>query len=418
MRRELLLASATRVVGLLLSLAGTSLSARALSIEQRGQYYYLLAVAATVGQLTNPGLQYSNTYFGLQDPKNFGKIIGNSLAISLVLTNIVALLVASALHIIGPMKTFPPPLIFATAGLASSSLLNTYGQQLLLALGRSRVYFWSAFSYDLGNFGAILLTFAYFRNVQSLTLMLVVSAFVVNLVLWRIILLDIDSPVQIDMTFLRKSSGYSMRMFWACLTMGFFSRMQIFIAKFLYPDSRVGIISVASQCCDLLQTIPITFGSFLFPRLVANKDDRADTTRKSLLVVAVLAISAALLLALGSHTLVTILFGVRYDSVPEHLGGMLVGGVFAAMTAILLQYFAAIGQPLIGIACIIANIVLYVGFGIYSTHRIGSQGLALTHSVANASLFLCLWLASGLSSRGEHEQTGQVKTDNDRNKDA
>jgi O-antigen/teichoic acid export membrane protein len=395
MRREILLAVVTRTVSLSLSLAGTYLSVRALSVDERGQYYYAQAIAATVGQMTNPGLQYSNTYFGLKDRSKWGGVLGNSLAVPLLLTSGVSLTVNLGLHAWGGMQSFPFPLVVSSAGLASLALLTIYGQQLLLALENQRAYFWGSFIYDVCNFLAILLTFLYFRNAFALTALLLVSGTLVNLGLWSFLIAESPSPVRFDFQLLKESASYSMRSFWACLSMGFFSRMQIFLAKRFYSDSQVGVISLAAQLSDLLQIVPMTFGAMLFPKLVKAEGSRVETTRRSMMVVGGLTGIASLALALVAPTLIPMVFGPQYQGVAAHLQWMLPGSMFAAMVVVLVQYYASIGQPRIGITVTVLNILIYFSLATWGVGVWGPAGLAATHSIANLTMLVCLWWFSG-----------------------
>src|SRR5947207_736695 len=105
MKTEAALTAAARVLTMLTAAASAVVTARALGVEARGNYFYIVTLALLAAQFATLGLTSSNAYFAANNPNLKNRLLANSLWVSILLGPLFAVLVLAGDAFVAPIST-------------------------------------------------------------------------------------------------------------------------------------------------------------------------------------------------------------------------------------------------------------------------------------------------------------------------
>jgi O-antigen/teichoic acid export membrane protein len=401
MIKRIALTIGTRGLLTLVGLATSIATARFLGQTGRGEYFFAVTLAALISQFTNLGLPVSNTYFLAGDASLRVRLTANSLWVSIVCAGgvgVVIALIAPAIH--GGASTY----YWLAAALAPPTLFYLLGVNLLVGLNRIGTYNLLEACSRVGLLVAV---------VAAGVLGLSAAGFVAGaIVSWTAAAIAVGALLLrrqgIDLAFDRHTFRGGFRFGAKAYLVTFFAfvvlRSNIFILNHYYGSGELGLYSIAAQLSDVLSILPQSIALVIFPHLVKHAESRWTTTRRALLVTAVLMAAICLIAAAVAPTFIELTFGAKFNSSATVFRLMLPGVFFLALANILQQYLSALGMPrqLVFLWLGGAAAVLAISFVLVPNHA--GAGAAVALSLTYFLIFIgSLILVGQLGDRSEGE---------------
>jgi O-antigen/teichoic acid export membrane protein len=165
---------------------------------------------------------------------------------------------------------------------------------------------------------------------------------------------------------------------------------QLLVVLFLAPAS-LGIYAVAVSASRLLNVIPTSVSTVLFPSVAArSRTEVVELVGLAARVTTIIASLAAAALALLGPFLLHTFYGAKFDPAVDPFRILLIDCVIANLGRILYQSFSASGRPeivtgieLTGLATSVASMIILVPL-------YGTIGAALSLLIASVVRFLCV----------------------------
>jgi antigen flippase len=374
---------ATKGLLFVFSIAATVLVTRALGPSGRGIYALAITLSALGVQFGNFGFHSSNTFYVAKNPDLLGKLVANTLCVSLGGGSIIAALLGAAFIVwphLAPIQGWSLALGLVGIPIGLAYLLL---QNLLLGCYRVGAYNYIEIGSRLINIALILvfLMSGYISAVTAVAATVLAGAVAASLCLF--LLLRGARLISPSWQLLRTTFSYAFRAY----LLAFFSftvlKADILITKFLLGTDQTGQYSVAVNLADILCMAPITVASILFPRLSAMTDpeEKWQKTRNICYLVGGVMLGLALMVALASPLIVRMLFGPAFLPAASALAWLMPGVVFISMTGILSMYVGSISIPKksIGVFCAMSMLNIVLNFILLP--RIGIRGASIASSI-------------------------------------
>ncbi len=390
MIRDVALSLVTRVVLIAAGVFTSVLTARALGVVGRGEYFYIVTLAGLANQFGNLGLASSNTYFLAKDHSLLPRLAANSFWISLVVGTLAAcsILIFEADQTKSHWIEGPVWLLII---MVPTMLYGLLASNLFIAMSLIRRY--NIFQLGSATFQLMGVALAAwmvwgvdaFLLVSALTGLIAAGALVVMLgrlhrLTWRF-----------DLQLFRSNLGYSGRAYVATLLGYGVSRAGVLLLERYSGNAEIGIYSVAVQFADVLMIVPATVAMVLFPDLLKGQLERRFTrTMRATGQIAMLMAILCVLTGFVAGWIVPILFGVGFVPAVKVLWWMLPGVFFLSLANIVSQYLATKGIPLSNVWVWLGGLVFLLATSSYLIPRWGALGAAASLSMTYILLAITL----------------------------
>jgi O-antigen/teichoic acid export membrane protein len=386
--RQIALTAGTRAALLVVGLATSIVTARFLGSSGRGEYYFMVTLAALVAQFANLGIPASNTFFAARDPQRTAHLFANSLWIALLAGGGLGAGVALFAQGVGMLQDTPPSYLWAAAALAVPTLFYLFATGILIGRGQIRAYN----ALDLAARGVLLPTLvvaglAGFGPTGFVGVSVVVWLFACLAAAW---LVHRWSPLSLSPSRELFDVGfrYAMKSYVITLLAFIALRGNIFLLRREYGPDDLGVYSIAMQIGDVLILLPQTVATIIFPHLVRDDAARWERTVRAAAWVSAIMLVICAVAAVAADPLATLLYGAEFGPSGRVLQVMLPSVFCLAVAAVLSQFLAAIGlpRPLIGVWALGTALVLALSVALIRDH--GAIGAAAALSIGNAAILV------------------------------
>jgi O-antigen/teichoic acid export membrane protein len=372
---------ATRGVVIVAGIATSVITARTLSVDGRGEYFYVVTLAGMATQFGNLGLGAGNTYALARDGSQLGRLSGNSFWLSLVIG------VAAAGAVVGIDGVWAPEGWSGGRRLIALLLVPTMMYSLLagnLLIGLSRIRDYNYFQLGSTLFQVLVIGLGGWLawGVKGFLFTSVVAGLVASAgLMWLLSRLG-GLSWGFDRGLFRENLSFSGRAYLATLFGYGVSRLGVFLLGRWSTVDEIGIYSIAVQFFDVLVILPATVSLILFPDLVRDDpQNRFSRALKSTAVVGGIMAFACFIVGWGARWVIPVFFGAEFAPSVVVVWWMLPGVLALSVTNVMSQYLAAEGIP-------IENIVVWaVGFVFLLV--VGGQ-LVPAHGAVGAAIALSL----------------------------
>jgi len=397
---------AVQFVVIVLGFLSSVITARVLGADGRGVYFLATTFASIVLQLSNLGLQGSNTYRVSRDTQMLGPLAANSLWAAVCAGTLVSALGTVLLWTWGFVSAAELPFLAVAALYVPANMFCMLGINLLVGYGRPELYNLYLFAYTVWNLVANITAAFTMPTVNGFLLASVAGNWLpaIALLVWLPRFAGASLKFRPDV--FRQCAGYAFRSYVATAFGFLILRCNVFILNRYSTDVDLGTFSVASQIGDVLNILPTSVALLLFPHLVRQKSDRWATLLHHLRDVGLILALACAVAALTVAPFVRLVFGASFADAAPTLYYMLPGCFFVGMTSIVSPYLNTHGFPVRQVvAWALAFVVLlaasFVLIPLYKGH-----GAALALSIAHLALFVMIFaVAVDLRRRVESEST-------------
>ena len=138
MLRQIALTAGTRLGLTVFGLVTSIVTARFLGQSGRGDYFFMVTLAALIVQFANLGLPSSNTYFAARDPERTPQLVANALWVSLGVGGGLGVGIALFAHAVGMLQDTPASYLWLAAALAPPTLFYLLVTVILVGRGQIR----------------------------------------------------------------------------------------------------------------------------------------------------------------------------------------------------------------------------------------------------------------------------------------
>ena len=390
MLRQIALTAGTRLGLTVFGLATSIVTARFLGQSGRGEYFFMVTLAALVVQFANLGLPASNTYFAARDPQRTPQLVGNALWISLAAGGGLGGGIALFAHAAGMLQDTPASYLWLAALLAVPTLFYLLLTGILVGRGQIR-------SFNALEFTVRLVLLPLF--VAAGVLGAAASGFVaVSIAVWlgggiaAVALVSRYAPISVapSRELLVVGFRYATKSYLITLFAFVALRGNIFLLRREFGPADLGLYSIAAQVADVLTILPQAVGMILFPHLVREAGARWErTVRATLWVAAVMAV-VCVLTALLAGPVIRTLYGTSFEPSTRVLQIMLPSIFALAVSGVLSQYLAAIGLPRPLLAIWAGGMSLVLLLSLVLIPERGAAGAAAALSVGHSAILVAI----------------------------
>jgi O-antigen/teichoic acid export membrane protein len=386
--RQIALTAGTRLGLTVFGLATSIVTARFLGQGGRGDYFFMVTLAALIVQFANLGLPASNTFFAARDPRRTPQLLANALWVSLGVGGGIGAGVALFAHAVGMLQDTPASYLWIAAALAPPSLFYLLATGILV--GRNLIRSFNA------------LEFA----VRAVLIPVLVTAGLVGVGATGFVALSVAVWVAGGVAaaaLAARHAGFSLAPSRELLVVGFryatksyiitllaflSLRGNIFLLRREFGPADLGLYSIAMQIADVLTIMPQAVGLILLPHLVRDASDRWERTLRAALWVAGTMVIICVLTAVFAGPVIRFLYGESFELSTRVLQIMLPSVFALAVAGVLSQYLAAIGQPrpLLGVWVGGFALVVVLSLALIPDH--GAAGAAAALSLANTAVLV------------------------------
>ena len=377
-----------RGLALLIGVATSIITARALGPEGRGVLALLLffqGLTVTFGMM---GMNGSITYFIARDPERASAVVQNAFSLAVAGGVIVAGLLwiaaaAAPTVVLGGIDIRYLEIFLLSVPF---TFLVNYLQTVFIARQRFvefnvldiavRFLQMSAFAVVLIGLGGG--TFAAVRVVTG------VAAVAGVLYLVRVNRLQPFRP-GFDVGLFKEMFSYGGRVWASSVLMYVAVRVHLLLINTMLGESPAGVYSVAMQMVDVVSIIPLTFGVILFPKVSAGEDPSGTLMMRVLRSTVVIMIVFCGLIAAHSEQIVLVLFGPDFHEAAIVLQILMPGVVALSVASILNNHLAGRGLPMVVVLAPLAALLAMVPalwltlprFGLAASAVVASTGYLL-----------------------------------------
>lgn len=391
-----------RLFAVLSGILTSAITARVLGPEDRGLYFYVVALATTLAGLINFGAPSANAFYAAKHPSLGGRLANWSLALALG-----AGVVAPALFLLG--IRFFDHARFAPSGSAWLLVLTP----AILALALMGPVLAGLHKFHTLNLLQVLqqvvtiLAFAWVAWTRpSVTGFLIASACsTVAAATIQTFFARRELDVGDREVTLSQWLRYGMRAYLVLVLGALLSRVGVFFVRGSAGGEELGYYSIALQGWDALAILPSALGTVLFPAIVREgrlswPDCVRETQRMLLLATAI-----ATFAALAMRPAIILIFGGEFEPSTWAALAFLPGFIAYASVVTSSQYLAGLGFPRAVARNWAAATALLIVLCATLTPRWGAVGAAVSTSISY-SLLAAIML---LSARREMSRTMESK---------
>jgi len=391
MTRTVGLTLLTRIAVVASGFAISIISARYIGPHGRGQYFFVITLAALIVQFGNLGLHASNTYRVAGDRLLLGPLLANSLWTAVLIGSATAAVVVVVTGLTG--TSTPWGTLSFAIGLAPPLLFWLLGTSLLVGIGRIGLFN----VLEAGSRVAALV----------LSLLVGIAGFGVNGFLGAYLAASLGAATLLLVLLLRTTGGHPHRSYtifseglryatkaYLIAILGFLLlRSNVFLLEHIKGSTEVGYFSVAAQVADVIVLVPASIALVLFPTLVREQLGAWRSTVRAALVCGAVVLVVCAVTGLFASPFVKTAFGSEFEPATEALWWLLPGVVAVSVTTVLSQFLASVGMPRALVGVWFIGVVAVLSGGLALIPGDGATGAAVSTSIAQVLvLFLVLAL--------------------------
>lgn len=389
-----------------LSIATSIVLTRALQPEGRGIYAIVIFFASLMTYYSTFGIGQSAIYFVGKGHHSLSVIIGNTLALSALLS-VLSMAMGVGLIWFFSLQFFPDvpsPFLWLGIVLIPVQLMLGIMTQLVLAIQNVRVYNLARLFQSAITLFAMVV-FLWWRQgavFSALGIEIFVSVGVCVL-LWATLRNAVGPLIyRPQFSYIRGAIQYGFSTYLGSTLSLLHYRVDVFLINLFMKVSQVGFYSLSASLAEKISFFSDSISTLLFPRLAAEKDSVAANSLTPIVFRTVLFSMmgmGGLVIVMGG-ILITLFYGTTYAPSILPLRILVVGTIAAGAWGVLESDFKSRGFPLLGFLTTAVSTVLNVVLNCFWIPRYGIVGAATATAVSySLSLFVGMGIFCRLSGQ-------------------
>lgn len=405
MIRQIVLTAGTRVGLTVFGLVASIVTARFLGQSGRGDYFFMVTLAAVLVQLGNVGLPASNTFFAARDPERTPQLLANAFWVSLGVGGGLGCGVALFAHAAGMLQDTPAHFLWLAAALAPPTLFYALATAILVGRGQIRAY--NALELAARALLVPALVVAGLLGAGATGFVAVSLAAWAGAAAAAAYLVGRRTPAVVlapSLDILVAGFRYATKAYLITLLAFLALRGNVFLLRREFGPADLGLYSIAVQIGDVLTILPQAVALILLPRLVRDASARWERTVRAAAWVGAIMVVVCLVAAVAAGPVIRFLYGAEFALSTRVLQIMLPSVFCLAVAGVLSQYLAAIGlpRPLLGVWAAGLGLVAVLSLVLIPDH--GAAGAAAALSLGHAGILVGIavtaWAYRGAVPRG------------------
>lgn len=388
MNRAVIETVSVRLILVVAGVFSSILTARFLGPEGRGDYFFIVTVAAIIAQFGNFGLHSSNTYLVANDSTLLGRLLANSLWISVAAGGGFAAVIAIALSYSGFITQGIRQNIWFVVFLVPAAIFFMLGTNLLVGVKRIRAF--NIFQLAGNCLVVVFMVVAIFLGlgVSGFLASCAAGWSLTGFLLFAVLARRQSGGLSFDAGTFRSGFRYGSKAYLATILGFLVLRCNVLILTNIAGSREVGFFSVATQIADVIGILPASMGLVLFPDMVRNASSRWAMTLQGMASTAVILAAVCLAAVFLTRPMVMKVFGPDFLPAVPMLLWMLPGVFFLGVTTILSQYLASIGFPRLLVAIWLIAFLVAGSLGWMMIRFLSGVGASMALSITYAVLFV------------------------------
>lgn len=391
MVKDIVVTAATRILLVLAGLLSSVIVVRLLGAEGRGVFFYWTTLAGFAIQFGNFGLPSSNTYYLARERTLLGPLAANALWCSIFVSGVSLFILEG---VFSPHDS-PPLTRWALAGSASvlvvGSMYYLLGVNLLVAIKRYKEFnFFEVINRSLA-LACVAGATAFWRTPEAA----LAGAAIASLVVCGPLLIRLRSLsgglMRPDIALFRRGLNIAARAYTVTLLGFVVLRFNAIYLQWTSGSAVLGEWSIAVQILDTLGIIPTAVALVLFPAILTSERPYEHMS-KSLARVALVMLGICVGAVLVGHPLISIVFGSEHEAAYEMMLYGLPSSFAVGLLAVVSQFLASIGFPLVLIAIWSAGLLVEIVISLALVPKLTGVGAMIALSAAHTTIFLSAWL--------------------------
>lgn len=375
----------TRFLLILIGVVSSVLVARVLGPEGRGLFALAGAVGAIGIQFGNLGIQASNTYYVAQNTKLLPQLLANSLLVGLGVGGVGAYLVWGIFQLWPDIAPVQGSLMVLALAWIPLGLVYLFLQNLLIGVGKIRGYNIIELVTKI-LYTVVIISFVLINMVDVNAIYGVVLATGALGAVWAyyMVIQMADADVRPSFSLFKASFTYGIKAYFVALFSYLVLRIDIFMIQFLLNTEAVGYYSIAVTLADYLYMLPAVVGTVLFPRLSGMKstEEKWIFTNRLVRGFTPAMLSITLVAGLCARPTVMILFGEAFAPAVAAFLWLLPGIFLLAINTIYMNYFAALGMPMVALYSTIGATMLNIVLNLFLLPKWGMVGASVSSTIS------------------------------------
>ncbi|MBN2389238.1 MAG: oligosaccharide flippase family protein [Anaerolineae bacterium] len=393
--KDTLMTLGTRVIVLALNIFISIAIARGLGPEGKGIYTLVTLFPALIFVFANLGIGPATVYYVAQQKYPLKVVLGTNTILTFVIGAIFGL-IAGILALVFQQSIFPEVprayLLIALLLFPLELFRQQAGGIILLGAKRIRELSLTSVVYDVFFLALIFLVFKF----AGTRVMGIVGARIVSSVfvcVWTFALVArIAGGIEFrpHRAYLKDLFGYGIQAYLGNVISFLNYRIELLLLSMFMSADTIGFYSIALNLAEQLWLVSQSAATMIFPMVSAEKDPEKLRAFTPLINRSVTLITAlgALLLALLSRVLVTLMYTDVYLPTVGLLRILLIGIVLNSSTRILANDLAGRGKPMLNTLVGGISLAIQVILNLILIPRFGAAGSAWSTTIAYALVFL------------------------------
>lgn len=384
----------TRAAMMLFSLLLAVVITRYFGAVGKGITAVVMTILQVALQFGNFGLHSSNVYYVSKYREKLPSIVANTIWLSLIGGVIIAV-ITIVIIILFPQIIEGIPFLYSLVPLVFLPFFLLYLLCQYTLLGLQKVKLYNLIEIINGSTILIFTALAailFGAGVFSAIVIPVVDAFLLSMFLAFYLLRLSGWNLRFDFILFREMFTYGLRAYLASLFAFLVLRFDVLMVNYFLDTAQTGIYSMAVNMGNLIYMAPIIFGTILFPKISAMKDEkeRWSFAKKGILFITILMSFGSVVFAMIARPLVVFLFGRQFLPAVPALWILLPGIVFLSSCTIINNYFASLGMPIVALYSPLAAFLINILLNYLLIPKLGINGAAVASSIS----YMCMLIMS------------------------
>lgn len=382
------------VLGILVSIVVS----RILGPTQRGVYFLVITINASIVGLGDLGINFTNTYLLAKDRCTLSKVNSNSIVFAVLIGTVTMLgylTFRRPLHS-SFLKEIEPVYMLVSIGLIPFSLYTQFWGSMMVGLNRMTLIS------KLGIATTVV------SSILTCVVLLVFKLGIVGLLgLWgvssitsallRIYLLSREERIRIhfDYKFFKETFFFGIKGYLGNVAYHIYHRFDIFLINYFTGVTGVGYYSLAVSLAEKTRFLPDPIINASTPRIgSANKDDAKVLTSRVIRHTILLSAITAIILLFAAPWVIPFAYGDEFLPTITPLLILLPGTIFLSACFVLCSFFTyQLGRPEIPTICGWVALAVNLPLCIWLTakHALIGASLAMSLTYLVAFLTTLIW---------------------------
>jgi O-antigen/teichoic acid export membrane protein len=383
-----------KILTVIILFVSNILISRGLSPEGRAEFYLILTLINTVASFSYLGFPTSNIYFISSNKGSLGTHFSQSIVLSC--------LGGLVMVIYGLFKESVTTFVFIFSIFYTIiSMLSLFLGGIFISIQKEKKFFIGELLTPIlmvifySIFWMLKLNYRFYLIGNLVSILGSVFYFIFHLQKSNHIKFDFNLDMFLD------KLKFSSKVYLTTVASFLISKGSIFLVANYCSKNEVGNYSLVIQLVDAITLVPVTIGTYLFPKLVRQElGDRWKIMIKTLILTLILMVFVGILIYFLSDQFIIAIFGIDYSQTSQMLKVFIPGFILISLSSIISQYLASNNYPISMVYIWLTVLIISFIASYFLIPLYGAKGNVISLSISYTFLvFLMLILSNNIRKK-------------------